>query len=113
VEPAPPASTVTPAEPTWTVGDAVAAVRAAYDDLASLAEDVEDEWSYVTDLAAAWTARLEDVVIARGSELAAGGIAAAVAALTAELAAIDDPHRAIDWLSTAPQVTLIALGERP
>ena len=28
-------------------------------------------------------------------------------------AAITDPHRAIDWLSTYPQVVLIALGERP
>lgn len=102
-----------PAEPAWTVADAIASVGAAYDDLTSLAEDVEDEWSYVTDLAAAWTARLEDVVIARGSDLAGAGVVEAVAALTAELAEIDDPHRAIDWLSTAPQVALIALGERP
>ena len=27
---------------------------AAYDDLATLGEDVEDEWTYVTDLAEAW-----------------------------------------------------------
>ena len=31
---------------------------------------------------------------------------AALAALAAEVAAIDDPHRAIDWLSTFPQVVL-------
>jgi hypothetical protein len=111
--PSEPASASEPDEPTWTVADAIASVRAAYDDLASLAEDVEDEWSYVTDLAASWTARLEDVVIARGSALAGNGVTEAVAALTAELAEIDDPHRAIDWLSTAPQVALIALGERP
>jgi hypothetical protein len=30
-----------------------------------------------------------------------------------QVAALDDPHRAIDWLSTFPQVLLIALGERP
>ena len=33
--------------------------------------------------------------------------------LSAEAAAIDDPHRAIDWLSTYPQVLLVAVGERP
>ena len=108
-----PASSASPAEPAWTVADAIASVRVAYDDLTSLAEEVEDEWSYVTDLAAAWTARLEDVAIARGSDLAGTGVVEAVAALAAELAAIDDPHRAIDWLSTAPQIALIALGERP
>ncbi|HLO35163.1 MAG TPA: hypothetical protein VK194_03740 [Candidatus Deferrimicrobium sp.] len=37
----------------------------------------------------------------------------AVAALVAEAEAIEDAHRAIDWLSTFPQVLLIALGERP
>jgi hypothetical protein len=102
-----------PAEPPRTVADAIASVRAAYDDLTSLAEDVDDEWSYVTDLAAAWTARFEEVAAARGPEPLADGLADAVAALTAELAEIDDPHRAIDWLSTAPQVALLALGERP
>ena len=96
-----------------TVADAIARVRSAYDDLAALAEDVEDEWSFVTDLVAAWSARLEDVAAARGGEPAANGVADAIEALTAEMAAIDDPHRAIDWLSTAPQVALIALGERP
>jgi hypothetical protein len=30
-----------------------------------------------------------------------------------QIARIDDPHRAIDWLSTFPQVVLVALGERP
>ena len=102
-----------PAEPPRTVADAIASVRAAYDELASLAEGVEDEWSYVTDLAAAWTARLDDVADARGAEPLGDGLADAVVALTAELAEIDDPHRAIDWLSTAPQVALLALGERP
>jgi hypothetical protein len=101
------------AEPPRTVADAIAWFGAAYDDLTSLAEDVEDEWSYVTDLAAAWSARLEEVAVARGTEPLGDGIPDALAALTAELAEIDDPHRAIDWLSTAPQVALLALGERP
>ena len=30
-----------------------------------------------------------------------------------EIGRIADPHRAIDWLSTFPQVVLLALGERP
>ena len=96
-----------------TVADAIAAARPAYDELTSLAEDIEDEWSYVNDLATAWIERMDDVADARGREPAPGGVAAAVPALVAEVAALDDPHRAIDWLSTFPQVLLIALGERP
>jgi hypothetical protein len=96
-----------------TVADAIAAARPAYDELTSLAEDIEDEWSYVNDLATAWLERMDDVADARGHEPAPAGVAAAVPALVAEVAALDDPHRAIDWLSTFPQVLLIALGERP
>jgi hypothetical protein len=96
-----------------TVGDAIAAARLAYDDLTALAEDVEDEWSYINDLASSWIERLDDVADARGHEPAGGGVAEAIPALIAEVAALDDPHRAIDWLSTFPQVFLIALGERP
>jgi hypothetical protein len=96
-----------------TVGDAIAVARPAYDDLTALAEDVEDEWSYINDLAAAWIERLDAVVDARGDEPAGGGVAEAIPALVAEVAALDDPHRAIDWLSTFPQVLLTALGEQP
>ena len=100
-------------DPITTVGDAIAAARSAYDELTSFAEDVEDEWSYINDLAAAWIERMETVADARGHEPAAAGVAEAVPALVAEVAAIDDPHRAIDWLSTFPQVLLVALGEQP
>jgi hypothetical protein len=96
-----------------TIADAIAAARPAYEDLASLGEDVEDEWSYVTDLAAAWTDRLDEVAAARGGEDAGPGARDAIDALVAEAAAIDDPHRAIDWLSTFPQILLLAVGERP
>ena len=96
-----------------TIGDALGAARPAYDDLTALAEDVEDEWSYVNDLAAAWVERMDAVADARGREPLAAGVAAAVPMLMAEVALLDDPHRAIDWLSTFPQVLLIALGERP
>ena len=30
-----------------------------------------------------------------------------------EIDRITDPHRAIDWLSTFPQVVLLAIGELP
>jgi hypothetical protein len=96
-----------------TVADAIAVAQVAYDDLTSLAEEVEDEWSYVTDLSTAWSERLESIAASRGTDAAPAGVAAAVPALVAEAAAIDDPHRAIDWLSTFPQVLLIAFGERP
>ena len=96
-----------------TVGDAIGASRPAYDALTALAEDVEDEWSYINDLSTAWNDRLDEVAEARGHEPAAGSVAEAVPALIAEAAALDDPHRAVDWLSTFPQVLLIAVGERP
>ncbi len=100
-------------EPRLTIGDAIAAARLAYDDLAALAEDVEDEWSYVNDLSGTWIERMDEVAAARGHEPAPAGVADAVPVLAAEVALLDDPHRAIDWLSTFPQVVLIALGERP
>ena len=37
----------------------------------------------------------------------------AVARVVDESGLIADPHRAIDWLSTFPQLALVALGERP
>ena len=100
-------------DPIRTIGDAIAAARPAYDDLTVLAEDVEDEWSYINDLAAAWIERMDAVADARGHEPLVAGVAEAVPALMAEVAALDDPHRAIDWLSTFPQVLLVALGEQP
>jgi hypothetical protein len=100
-------------QPIVSVADAITAASAAYDELAELAEDVEDEWSFVTDLADAWRERLAEVADRRGADAAGPSLAAAVAVLSAEAAAIDDPHRAIDWLSTFPQVLLVAVGERP
>ena len=48
---------------------------------------------------------------ARGDEPAGAEAERAIAALAEEAARITDPHRAIDWLSTLPQVALAALGE--
>ncbi|MEA2519486.1 MAG: hypothetical protein QOF49_1566 [Chloroflexota bacterium] len=99
--------------PITTIASAIDAARPAYDALAELGEEIEDEWSYVNDLAAAWRERFDEVAADRGDDPVPPAVAAAVDALIAEAAAIDDPHRAIDWLSTYPQVLLIAIGERP
>ncbi len=87
---------------------AVAAERA----LADLGESVEDEWSYVNDLDAAWATRFAEVAAARGGDPAPPATIVALDEAIAETDAIEDPHRAIDWLSTFPQVVLLALGER-
>jgi hypothetical protein len=95
------------------IGAAITLALDAYDALAELGEEVEDEWQYVQDLGDAWRARLELVDAARGGEALSLPTAAAVARLCEEAALIADPHRAIDWLSTFPQVLLVSLGERP
>src|SRR3954452_10763066 len=95
------------------LADIIATAWVGYEELVALGEEIEDEWSYVNDLAEAWRARLVEVEEVRGREPATDELIDAVAALGAEAAAIEDPHRAIDCLSTYPQVLLIALGERP
>jgi hypothetical protein len=94
-----------------TVADLVALALAAFDALTVTAEPVSDELQYVADLTTVWGARLGAVSAARGAEDAPAGAEAALAALAAEAAKVTDPHRAIDWLSTLPQVALAALGE--
>lgn len=100
------------AEP-GTVGGAIDVAIRALERLAGVGEDVEDEWQYVQDLSSAWQARLEEIAAARAEEGIPPETAVAVDRLAAEAASIDDPHRAIDWLSTLPQAVSIALGERP
>lgn len=95
------------------LAEAVARALDAYATLAELGEEIEDEWSYVTDLAAAWRSRLDEIVAARGDESLAADTVEALERATVEIARIEDPHRAIDWLSTFPQVVLLALGETP
>jgi hypothetical protein len=96
-----------------TIEDQVRRALEAYADLESLAEDIEDEWTYVTDLGAAWRDRLEELTAVRGADPASRPQAEAVDQAIDEIGRIDDPHRAIDWLSTFPQVVLVALGETP
>ncbi|MFO1541512.1 MAG: hypothetical protein ACKOTZ_13905 [Chloroflexota bacterium] len=95
-----------------TIGDALGAALAAYDTLQSVGETIEDEWTYVTDLAGAWRARIGVVAAARAAE-PAGAAGPAIARAIDEIGRISDPHRAIDWLSTFPQVVLVAVGEAP
>ena len=94
-----------------TVADLVEIALSALGDLQRLGESITDEWQYTTDLEAVWRGRLEGVADARGQEPPPAGAAKAIDRLVAEAAAIADPHRAIDWLSTFPQAALIALGE--
>jgi hypothetical protein len=89
-------------------------IERAQDGLAVLdvtAAPIDDELQYVADLVTVWGTRLRAVAEARGSEPAPDGAETAIEALVAEAALITDPHRAIDWLSTLPQVALAALGE--
>jgi hypothetical protein len=89
---------------------AEAAERAAtaYRALADLAETVEDEWQYVTDLTDAYLPSIR--ALGSGAAPPHVGAAEAVDEAIAEIALITDPHRAIDWLSTFPHVVAIALG---
>ena len=96
-----------------TIRTALTRALEAYDELQSLGEDVEDEWSYVQDLAGAWRDRVDEVVEQRGDEPLDAEVEAAVDRAIDEIGRIVDPHRAIDWLSTFPQVVLVAVGERP
>jgi hypothetical protein len=95
-----------------TLGDQARAALAAYERLASLAEEIEDEWTYVTDLLAAWRERIEELIDERGSESVTSLEEAAIGRAIDEIGRISDPHRAIDWLSTFPQIVLVTLGER-
>ena len=96
---------------TVTVDALLARTVQALDDLGATAAPIDDEWQYVTDLGAAWGARVRAVGASRAGETADPAVAAAVERAVAESALVTDPHRAIDWLSTLPQIVLVALGE--
>ena len=99
--------------PSETIQDVIARALDAYAALTELGESVEDEWSYVTDLTEAWRTRFDEVEAASGTDPATPELSAAVDRAIDEIGRIDDPHRAIDWLSTFPQVVLIAAGATP
>ena len=101
------------AEPPASIGAAITMALEAYEALTVVGEEVEDEWQYVQDLSEAWRERLSAVADDRADEALAPVRGAAVSRVCAEVETIEDPHRAIDWLSTFPQVVLAALDERP
>ena len=96
-----------------TTADAIDRALAAYADLTELAEDIEDEWPYVNDLSSAWRDRFEAAAAADPDATIDPAADAAIDRAIDEIGRITDPHRAIDWLSTFPQVALLALGETP
>jgi hypothetical protein len=96
-----------------TVPEAIERALSAYANLTGLGEEIEDEWSYVNDLADAWRERLQVVAAARAGTTIDPAADAAIERAIDEIGRITDPHRAIDWLSTFPQVTLLAIGETP
>jgi hypothetical protein len=96
-----------------TIRDLIDRALDAYARLEERGEEIEDEWSYVADLSDAWRTRFDAVAAHRGSAEASDESGAAVDLAIDEIGRIEDPHRAIDWLSTFPQVVLLAIGERP
>lgn len=76
----------------------------AYEALLAKGEEIEDEWSYVNDLATAWRDRLGARWPRRGMEPGgsrrAGGRGHPAPARRSRSS--PDPHRAIDWLSDVP-----------
>jgi hypothetical protein len=79
---------------------------AAYRALGELGETVEDEWQYVVDLSDDYGASLE--ALRSGPPLDAAAVQAVDEAI-AEIGAITDSHKAIDWLSTFPHVVALAV----
>jgi len=94
-----------------TLAEVVARAIAALERLATLGEEVEDEWQYVADLVAVYRGRLGQVAAARDAEPVTPEAARAIDLAVEEAGLISDPHRAIDWLSTLPQIVLFTLGE--
>jgi hypothetical protein len=99
--------------PATTVDEAIERALTAYARLTELGEEIEDEWSYINDLSSAWRGRLELVTSPATGAPVDPAAGAAIDRLIDEADRITDPHRAIDWLSTFPQVALMALGETP
>jgi hypothetical protein len=96
-----------------TIHDAIDRAADAYAVLGELGEGIEDEWSYINDLMDVWRTRFDEVVARHGDADATDETSAAIDRAIDEIGRIEDPHRAIDWLSTFPQIVLVAVGARP
>jgi hypothetical protein len=90
--------------------DVAARAAEAYEALAGLAESVEDEWQYVTDLVDAYLPSIRGLAGENPGRALPVEAVEAVDEAIAEIALITDPHRAIDWLSTFPHVVALAMG---
>jgi len=96
-----------------TIRDAIDRALDAYLVLVELGEGIEDEWSYVNDLTEAWRTRFDEIVARHGDADASDEASAAIDRAIDEIQRIADPHRAIDWLSTFPQIVIVAIGAQP
>jgi hypothetical protein len=92
------------------IADVIDAALDAYRELAALGESVADEWQYVNDLVAVHSADLRSLSAADPGRLVSPAVGAAVEHAIEEIRSIEDPHRAIDWLSTFPQLVRLALA---
>ena len=88
--------------------EAIGRAIEGYVALGGLAEEIEDEWQYVNDLVNTYRGELEALAARAGDGEPPAGAVEAVDAATEEISLITDPHRAIDWLSTFPQIVLLA-----
>jgi hypothetical protein len=96
---------------TETVAELLDRALSALEALGSLGEEIEDEWSFVTDLVAAQRERFGSIAERRGPEAALPSAVLAIDRVVRETELFADPHRAIDWLSTYPDLVALALGE--
>jgi hypothetical protein len=85
-----------------TTAGAIATVLEAIEALETVGEQVGDDAQYVIDLGRAWRQKLTSS--AGGARSLTTEQAQAVELVVAEAASITDPHKAIDWLSTLPQI---------
>jgi hypothetical protein len=101
---------VSEASDSSSAADIVERAAEAYQALADLAETVEDEWQYVTDLVDAYLPSIRALAGADPARPLAPDQVVAVDEAIAEIGLITDPHKAIDWLSTFPHIVGLALG---
>jgi hypothetical protein len=83
---------------------------AAYGELAELGEQIADEWQYISDLVAVHSADLRALVAPDPDRRLSAAAVGAVDLAIEEIRLIVDPHRAIDWLSTFPQIVRLVLS---
>jgi len=93
------------------VSEAIGRAIDALELLGMAGESVEDEWSYVTELVAAQRDRLAEIDRRRGVQALSETQTTAVDLAIEEAGRIEDPNRAIDWLSTFPDLVALALDE--